>query len=244
MRLDRLDPVAKAVTTLLSVILLTFQYLVSLNLAVFGVSVLLLLCSGVRLKKLLKLLLPAVLAACALFVTGLFHSAPVDAAQLERIAAMPYAVRASMSGGLYPALQLSSRLLAYAGMGISFALSSDGEAFVSGLMHHLHLPAKFAYGTLAAVHLMPNMVRRLSMVKLAFRVQGLHPGRHFGQVLFTMLVNSIRWSECVAMAMASKGFDGDGARSSYCTPKLRWQDFAYGAFWLLGITLGMIFLPY
>ena len=64
-----------------------------------------------------------------------------------------------MSRNLYTALQLATRLLAYAGLGMLFALSTSGEFFIASLLHQCHLPPRFAYGILAAFHLMPGMVR-------------------------------------------------------------------------------------
>jgi len=60
-----------------------------------------------------------------------------------------------------------------------------------------------------------------------------------------MLVNSIRWSECVAMAMESKGFNPDGAagdRTYYSVPAVRWYDWVCGIACLAAISAGMIFL--
>lgn len=68
-----------------------------------------------------SLLLPAGIMALGLFVTGLCYGRGGSPSQLEKIAAMPYAVRAAMSTDLYTALQLSTRLLAFAGLGITFA---------------------------------------------------------------------------------------------------------------------------
>lgn len=245
MKLERLNPAVKACTCLVCVVLMSVQYLVSLNVAVFVLSVLLLLgCSQVRGTRLLKLLLPALLAAFGLFVTGFFHGKGTQAGDLERIAAMPYAVRAAMSAGLYPALQLSTRLLAYAGFGMLFVLSTDGEDFIFSLMHQFHLSPKFAYGILAAVHLMPNMVREFKAVRLAFRVRGMQVRWYSLPPVFTMLVNAIRWSQCVAMAMESKGFDGDAPRTHTNVPKVRWYDLVFCVVWIIGIVLGMCLLRY
>ena len=244
MKLEKLDPTIKAGTVLACVILLSFQYLVSLNMAVFSLSVLLLLLSGEKPKRIGKLLLPALLTALGLFITGFFHGRGAQAEDLQKIAAMPYAVRAAMSAGLYPALQLSTRLLAYAGLGILFASSTDGEAFIFSLMHRCRLSPKFAYGILAAVRLMPNMVREFQTVRLAFRARGMKIHWYSLPPVFTMLVNSIRWSGCVAMAMESKGFDGDAPRTHTIIPEIRWYDFVFFFGWSLTVILGMVLLKY
>ncbi|MBQ8469510.1 MAG: energy-coupling factor transporter transmembrane protein EcfT, partial [Clostridia bacterium] len=43
-------------------------------------------------------------------------------------------------------------------------------------------------------------------------------------VLKPLLVKSVRWSEALAVAMESKGFDGHGERSSYEAPTVRTVD--------------------
>ena len=244
MKLEQVNPSVKVITVLLSVILLSFQYLVMLNAAVFLVCILLLVCSRTKIKRLFGLLLPAVITALCLFITGFVHNAGADAAQLAQISSMPYALRSAMSTDLYSALQLSTRLLAFAGLGILFTLSTDGEWFIISLIHQCRLPVKFAYGILAAVHLLPTMLREYRAVKLAFRTRGVKVHWYSLQPIFVMLVNSVRWSSAVAMAMESKGFDADAKRTYAAIPKLHWYDFFYAGIWLGGIVAGMALLKY
>ena len=169
--LERWNPTVKAFTVLICVILLSFEYLVSLNLLVLAVCLLLLMfCSRVSLKKIGVILLPACIAAFGLFVTGLYYArgGSTQTMDLSSLSAMPYSVRAALSQNLYTALQLATRLLAYAGLGILFALSTEGDFFIASLLHQCHLPPKFAYGILAAFHLMPGMAREYAQVRTAF----------------------------------------------------------------------------
>ena len=245
--LEKWNPAVKAATVLVCVILLSVQYLVSLNLAVFAVCLVLLPAgSRCRLRRMAALLLPACVAALGLFFMGLYYArgGSVTQAALDSVSAVPYAVRAAMSKNLYTALQLATRLLAYAGLGILFALSTDAEFFVASLLHQCRLSPKFAYGILAAFHLMPGMVREFSQVRLAFAVRGLRVHSVSLKPIFTMLVNSVRWSECVAMAMESKGFCGDAPRSYYFVPRVHWYDLAGAAAAVGGIVLGILFLRY
>ncbi|WP_294497773.1 energy-coupling factor transporter transmembrane protein EcfT [uncultured Gemmiger sp.] len=245
--LERWNPTVKAGTVLVCVILLSVQYLVSLNLAVFGVCLVLLL-SGSRCgwRRVAALLLPACLAALGLFVMGLYYArgGSVTQVELDTVSAVPYAVRAAMSHNLYTALQLATRLLAYAGLGMLFALSTDAEFFIASLLHQCRLSPKFAYGILAAFHLMPGMVREFSQVRLAFAVRGLHVHPLSLKPIFTMLVNSVHWSESVSMAMESKGFAGNAPRSYYTVPRVHWYDLAGAALAVGGIVLGMLLLHY
>ena len=247
MKLERWNPSVKAAVVLISVILLSFQFYVSLNLAVFGTCLILVLFfSDARPRRVIAILIPALIAAFGLFMMGLYYSrgGSITEVELEGISAVPYAVRAAMSTNFYSALQLSTRLLAYAGMGILFSLTTDGEFFISSLMHQCRLSPKFAYGILAAFHLMPDMIREFKAVRAAYEVRGSKVHALSFRPLFTMLVNSIRWSESVAMAMESKGFCGDAPRTSYSVPKVHWYDWALAAVFIGGIILGMIFLHY
>lgn len=242
MKIEKLNPSVKMFTVLAAAILLSFQYMITLNVVVFAACMaLLLFFSDAKIKSILGLLAPAVLAALALFIMGLYYargsSVQVDLSELSNV---PYAVRAAMSTNLESALQLSTRLMAFAGLGIAFSLSTDGESFVLSLMHQCHLSPKFAYGTLAAVNLLPGMVREYRNVRTAFEVRGIKVGPISRKVLFAMLVNSLRWSESVAMAMESKGFCGDKPRTYHRMIRIKWYDLLFSAVVLGAILLGML----
>ena len=247
MKLEKWNPSIKVLTTLVCVILLSFQYLISLNLIVFlGALLLLVLFSNAGCRQLIRILVPALLAAAGLFIMGLYYArgSSITAADMESLQAVPYAVRAAMSTNFVAAAQLATRLLAYAGLGILFTLTTDGTLFIASLMHQCRLSPKFAYGILAAIHLLPDMVREYNAVKLAFASR--RKPVHFWnlQPVFVMLVNSIRWSEAVAMAMESKGFYGEGKRTCYLVPKVRWYDWALSIFLIAEVIVGMLVLPY
>ena len=224
MKIGKWNPSVTAVTILISVILLSFSYVIRLNVLVFGISLFLLIFfSNAKIKHILTILTPAMVAAFGLFMMGLYYARgnSITSVKMDSLSAVPYAVRAAMSQNLETALQLSTRLLAYAGMGIFFALSTDGELFIYSLM--------------------PNMVREYKNVRIAFRVRGVHAGFLSLKPMFTMLVNSVRWSESVSMAMESKGFCPDAPRTCYCVPRVHWYDLLGSVLVLGGIIAGMIF---
>ena len=245
MKIEKWNPSVKAATVLISVILLSFQYNILLNVLVFGICmVLLLFFSDAKVKNIVVILIPAAVAAFGLFMMGLYYARgnSITAVEMESISNVPFAVRAAMSQNLTTALQLSTRLMAYAGMGIFFALTTEGEYFISSLMHQCHLSPKFAYGILAAFHLMPGMVREFKNVRIAFAVRGIHIHSLSLKPMFTMLVNSIRWSECIAMAMESKGFCGSAPRSYYRIPRVHWYDWSLALAFVGCIIAGTILL--
>lgn len=245
MKLEKINPSIKAGTVLICVVLLSFQYLISLNLAVFfSCLILLTFFSNASLKTALRILIPAFIAALGLFLMGLYYARgnSLTDTELSGLTSLPYAVRAAMSTNFHTALQLATRLLAFAGFGILFVLTTDRELFLYSLIHQCRLPPGFAYGILAAVNLMPNMLREYQNVRLAFRIRGVHIGLFSFRPVFTMLVNSIRWSESMAMAMESKGFCRSAPRSYYTIPRLYWYDWLCGTICVAAIILGMLFL--
>ena len=242
----KINPAVKAVTILIAAILISFQYITALNIAIFALCVILIfMFSDVKLKTFLKILIPALIAAFGIFLLGLYYAkSSGDVENLSAITDAPYAVRAAMSRNFQTALSLATRLLAYAGLGILFALTTDGEEFIASLIHQCKLSPKFAYGIIAAVNIMPHMLNELENVRLAYKVRGIKAGYFSPKVLFTMLVNSVRWSESLALAMESKGFSqaGERNRTYYSVTKIHYYDFIFSLVLLGLIIAGMIFL--
>ena len=242
----KINPAVKAVTILIAAILISFQYITALNIAIFSLCLILIfMFSDVKLKTFLKILIPALIAAFGIFLLGLYYAkSSGDVENLSAITDAPYAVRAAMSRNFQTALSLATRLLAYAGLGILFALTTDGEEFIASLIHQCKLSPKFAYGIIAAVNIMPHMLNELENVRLAYKVRGIKAGYFSPKVLFTMLVNSVRWSESLALAMESKGFSqaGERNRTYYSVTKIHYYDFIFSLVLLGLIIAGMIFL--
>ncbi|MBR2208230.1 MAG: energy-coupling factor transporter transmembrane protein EcfT [Synergistaceae bacterium] len=242
----KINPAVKAITILIAAILISFQYITALNIAIFSLCLILIfMFSDVKLKTFLKILIPALIAAFGIFLLGLYYAkGSGDVENLSAITNAPYAVRAAMSRNFQTALSLATRLLAYAGLGILFALTTDGEEFITSLVHQCNLSPKFAYGIIAAVNIMPHMLNELENVRLSYKVRGIKAGYFSPKVLFTMLVNSVRWSESLALAMESKGFSQAGGRSRtyYSVTKIHYYDFIFSLVLLGLIITGMIFL--
>lgn len=245
--MERCNPFVKCLAILSCGLILAFGSSVLLNLLVLAVCLALLLFgSRARLSVMGKLALPALLAAASIFFTGLFFtngrsSAPPAAWGNQ---SLNFEVMSYSMASVYNAAQLSTRILAYAGLGVLFALTTDGERFVQSLMHQCRLPPQYAYGVLAAFHLMPAIGAEYRRVRLAYRVRGLPASPLAPGPVFTALVNVVHWSENVAMAMESKGFDGGGPRSCYIMTPVRWFDWGFLAAAVLLPIAGCLWLPF
>lgn len=230
--LEKINPFIKVVTILVCGILMALTSSWKLNLAVLIAALLaLLLLSNCKLSSLVKTFVPVLLLAGAVFVSGMsYGKSAAQSASIYDVASMD------------SALLLSTRILAYVGMGMLFALSTDQKEFIMSLMHQAHVKPKFAYGVLAAVNLIPTLRREWDEVNLAYRARKKRTGLLPIGPLFNTLVNGIRWSENVAMAMESKGFDGDGSRTFAITTRVRAGDICFAVLCIGLMAAGMIWL--
>lgn len=230
--LEKINPFIKVVTILVCGILMALTSSWKLNLEVLIAALLaLLLLSNCKLSSLVKTFVPVILLAGAVFVSGMsYGKSAAQSASIYDVASMD------------SALLLSTRILAYVGMGMVFALSTDQKEFIMSLMHQAHVKPKFAYGVLAAVNLIPTLRREWDEVNLAYRARKKRTGLLPIGPLFNTLVNGIRWSENVAMAMESKGFDGDGSRTFAITTRVRAGDICFAVLCIGLMAAGMICL--
>lgn len=228
--LESLNPFYKGITTMICALLLSINQSISLNVVVFSVCLLsLFLFSKASNLKILKFMFPIIFTAIGLFLTGYFFSNSATSGTIN------IAVIHSTHYGL----QLASRVLAFAGLGLIFSLTTEATDLVASLHHQGKLPPKFAYGILAAFHLLPNINQAYQNSKLALEVRGITTHPLSFQPIFNMFVNVIQWSERLAMAMESKGFDEDATRSYYQETTVNARDYFFLFFSLFVIILGM-----
>ena len=110
--LEKINPFIKVVTILVCGILMALTSSWKLNLAVLIAALLaLLLLSNCKLSSLVKTFVPVILLAGAVFVSGMsYGKSAAQSASIYDVASMD------------SALLLSTRILAYVGMGMAFIL--------------------------------------------------------------------------------------------------------------------------
>jgi energy-coupling factor transport system permease protein len=112
------------------------------------------------------------------------------------------------------------RALGVALPGIVVLVSTDPVDLADSLVQQLRIPAKFAYGTLAALRLLPLLSQEWEHIAMARRARGLDAGRSpirlarlFASQVFGLLVVAIRRGTRLATAMDARGFDSGLPRS-------------------------------
>jgi energy-coupling factor transport system permease protein len=108
---------------------------------------------------------------------------------------------------------ISLRLLAIALPGVLVFASTDAVDLADSLVQQLHVPARFAYGALAALRLLPLLSVEWATIHRARRARGIDAGRSplgaarlFASAVYALLVSAIRRGTRLAMAMDSRGF--------------------------------------
>ncbi len=215
-----LNPAVKFVTLLAVTLILAGKHDPILNFAVFLLSMAAILSAQVKPRTLGLLLLPILLAAAGMFFTGYrFHAG----------GSMP--VRAEIlnigSSALWNGLTQASRVLAYAGAGYLFALTTDRVRMICSFQRQFHLPQVFAYGLLAAWGIFPQMTREYRRTRAAFRARGIRVFPISPALLKPLLVKSVRWSEALAIAMESKGFSGQAKRTDFAPIRVQPRDWLF-----------------
>ena len=215
-----LNPAVKFIALLAVTLILAAKHDPILNFAVFLLSIAAILSARVKPRTLALLLLPILLAAAGMFFTGYRFHAGGD---------MP--VRAEIldigSSALWNGLTQASRVLAYAGAGYLFALTTDRLLMVRSFQRQFHLPQVFAYGLLAAWGVFPQMALEYRRTRAAFRARGIRVFPVSPALLKPLLVKSVRWSEALSMAMESKGFSGQSRRTDFDPVRVRPRDWLF-----------------
>ena len=146
--------------------------------------------SGVAPAPLARRVAPVALAACGI---GVFNGI--------------------VAGDLVAGLSVALRLLAVGLAGIVALATIEPTELADALVEHLHAPARFAVGALAALRLLPLFAREWEVRGLARRARGIEAAGGplatllaFPERTFGLLVGAIRRATALALAMDARGF--------------------------------------
>ncbi|MGH1816719.1 energy-coupling factor transporter transmembrane component T [Enterococcus casseliflavus] len=214
-----LNPTVKLFAILGLALLVSFQNNFRLNLLLcvlfFAVSV-----NERSLKKNLLLVSALTLAAVGVFFTGLLYYQDNQGGS-SSAAAMSYG------------LDMASRIYCFGMLGSSFSVSTTINALIYSLQQQLRLPAVFAYGLLAAFQIAPIIPAEYQNIRNSMRSRGIPVNPFSFKMLIPLLVKSIRWSELLATAMLSRGFDSEAKRTYAKSFRITFADMLFLSFCLI-----------
>ena len=125
-----------------------------------------------------------------------------------------------LSGNVAGGIAIGIRLVGIALAGIVAVASIDPTELADALTEHLHAPARFTIGALAAFRLMPLFADEWDTIALARRARGLDDARGpisrvtgFFAMTQSLLVATIRRGTRLALAMDGRGFADLGCRT-------------------------------
>ena len=208
-RLARRNPVMKlAAATIPSVALLATTDALTPAL-VLGAVLLALPLTGVGTRALLRRAWPLVVAA---FMVGVVNAVFGESSSGRLLVDVgPLTVT---TGNAVTGLGIALRVLAIALPGIVVLAATDPVDLADSLVQQLRAPARFAYGTLAALRLLPLLGEEWSTISMARRARGIDAGRSpiaavrlFASQVFALLVGAVRRGTRLATAMDARGFD-------------------------------------
>lgn len=175
--------------------------------------------SGVRLTTLLRRSWPLALGVAGLCVANVIAvgggAVLLDLGPLE-----------VTTDGVESAVSVALRLLAVTLPGIVVLAATDPMDLADALVQRWHVPARFAYGALAALRLLPLLSADWHLLARARRARGLDAGWSprarlvsFGGLVFAVLVAAIRRGVRLAAAMEARGFGATGVQRSVARPQ-------------------------
>jgi len=178
---------------------------------------------------------PLIAAAASIALANfLFSGSNTDPASTELVRLGP--VRLTWEAAA-AAAALGARVLAIVSVGAVFAQTTDPTRLADALVQQARLPARFAYGALAAYQAVPRLGEDLLTLRQARRIRGLrgwHP-----RLLLGLLVRAIRHADQLALAMDARAF-GSGPRTFFRPIRWGWRDLVIGIGGLVAVWLAVL----
>lgn len=243
LRLEELNPVMKAWTTIVCILLLAvfFDPLTPLLYLVWTIGITAWL-ADIPWRKWL-FLAPFLVFAFGYFWTTALFAQPVGGAA----AVWEWGWLRVYQEGLYKGISLALRVLAFASLSFAFVFTTEPVHFMYSLMRQWRLPPRLAYGVLAGFRLLPTFLDELTLIRKAHRIRGVDRAggltdrvKRLGRYLIPLLAGAIRKAERAAMAMESKGFTGSRDRTFYYNPTITPKDWLFFLLMLGGLALAVI----
>lgn len=179
---------------------------------------------GIPLGNFARTLAPLWIAAVTVGLSNMLFSASNGdpaAAEFFALGGIRITEQAATNG-----VALALRVGAIACVGAVFTLTTDSTRLADALVQQARIPARFAYGALAAYQLIPQFAEDLTTFRQARRIRGLRGSWH-PRILLGLLVLAIRHGDRMALSMDARAF-GSGPRTHYRFVRWSILDLAVG----------------
>ncbi|MBB4825438.1 energy-coupling factor transport system permease protein [Sporosarcina luteola] len=205
-----------------------------------GVILLQLCFSSINWKKWFLFMIPFVIMSFGYFWTTIVFAE-------ERTGAIVWSVfhYDITKAQLDHALSLSFRVLAFAGLSLLFAFTTDPTKFILSLMQQLKLSPKIAYSILVGYQFLPVMKEEFVHIQQAHRLRGAVRDRNvlvrlwnLRRILLPMLAGAVRKAERSAFAMEARGFTGEKRTEFYQVISVGKNDMILSSLFFLIIVAG------
>lgn len=218
-----MNPSFKLLLLLVIALEISFTTIVSLNVTLVLLALIYLLAHRVRIRTLLWLLVVPLIPAIGLWSTQYINGT----GQKELMAWV-----------------LFTRIYAFVFTGATLTLTTNVLTLADSLEQNGHLPAKFAYGVLAAYNLAPKIKHEVQVIRAAGLMRGQTLSFWSPQLYFKAILVSINWSQNLAQAMRSHGFVEDEPRTHYRQIKVRNLDWVLLIGGIILLQIGVFIIPW
>lgn len=136
-----------------------------------------------------------------------------------------------------------ARFYVYVFAGGVMTLTTPTLTLVRSLEQNCHLPSKFAYGTLAALNILPKIKQTVVTIRIAGKMRGVNLHWWSPNLYFKAILSAIRWSDQLAQAMETHGFVEGKPRTTVVMIPVKWTDWAILIFGMILLQILIIALP-
>ncbi|MEW6508053.1 MAG: energy-coupling factor transporter transmembrane component T [Bacteroidota bacterium] len=210
-----------------------------------------------RVKQILKPLIPIFIIM--LLITGFTYPAEKFQLNVNRqvlFYLLPGESLPFSSGGFFYGLTLTLRILIMALASTVVTYSTPIEAIIQ-LMQKLRMPYQLAFVIATSIRFIPTMRKKSEMIQEAQRARGAEFGnkgligniKSYIPVLIPMIVDSLRMSENLAIAMLDRGFGAMKSVTNLHEIRMEKRDYAIclielsilaAAFWANSENIGVL----
>lgn len=212
----QLNPSLKFFLVIIISIEISFVASLGANLVIIIAALIYLLFNKVSLKVFILLIIAPLLAAIAIFI-AIYYFSP--------------------GHNLHYALILFTRLYAFVFAGACLTQTITASQLARSLEQNLHLPSKFAYGTLAAFNVIPKIHEEVIRIRYAGLMRGMKLSFWSPRLYFKAILSAMSWAQDLSQGMLAHGYCENKKRSTLSSISLTKKD------WLIFFTILLVFQP-